>query len=93
VENTYLREGLDLAQPPRYGEIVGESEAMRAVFRWIDRVAPSDSTVMIYGESGTGKELVARAIHAGSARAHQGLRPGELRSPVGEPAGLGALRA
>ncbi len=69
VENTYLREGLDLAQPPRYGEIVGESEAMRAVFRWIDRVAPSDSTVMIYGESGTGKELVARAIHAGSARA------------------------
>jgi two-component system, NtrC family, response regulator HydG len=71
VENTYLREGLELAQPPRYGEIVGESEAMRAVFRWIDRVAPSDSTVMIYGESGTGKELVARAIHAGSPRAHQ----------------------
>jgi two-component system response regulator HydG len=42
---------------------------MKQVFRWIDRVARSDSTVMIYGESGTGKELVARAIHAGSHRA------------------------
>jgi two-component system, NtrC family, response regulator HydG len=71
VENTYLREGMDPADTPRYGEIVGESEAIRSVFRWIDRVAPSDSTVMIYGESGTGKELVARAIHAGSTRATQ----------------------
>jgi len=64
VENTYLREEAEA----RYGEIVGESQEMDAVFRWIDRVARSDSTVMIYGESGTGKELVARAIHAGSPR-------------------------
>lgn len=69
VENTYLREGLGESEPPRYGEIIGESEAMRSVFRWIDRVSRSDSTVMIYGESGTGKELVARAIHAASPRA------------------------
>ncbi len=70
VENTYLREGLpDPAEPPRYSDIIGESEAMKQVFRWIERVARSDSTVMIYGESGTGKELVARAIHAGSNRA------------------------
>ena len=41
---------------------------MKEVFRWIGRVARSDSTVMIYGESGTGKELVARAIHSGSPR-------------------------
>jgi len=41
---------------------------MQDVFKWIGRVAPSDSTVMIYGESGTGKELVARAVHAGSKR-------------------------
>jgi len=64
VENTYLREEAEA----RYGEIVGESEEMEAVFRWVERVAKSDSTVMIYGESGTGKELVARAIHAGSPR-------------------------
>ena len=70
VENTYLREGLPDSEPgPRYSEIIGESRAMKEVYRWIDRVARSDSTVMIYGESGTGKELVARAIHAGSGRA------------------------
>jgi two-component system, NtrC family, response regulator HydG len=68
VENTYLREGIGEAEPPRYGEIIGESTEMAAVFRWIDRVSRSDSTVMIYGESGTGKELVARAIHASSPR-------------------------
>jgi len=64
VENAYLRE----EAPARYGEIMGESAPMQEVFRWIDRVARSESTVMIYGESGTGKELVARAIHAGSPR-------------------------
>lgn len=64
VENTYLREESEA----RYGEIVGDSGEMGEVFRWIDRVARSESTVMIYGESGTGKELVARAIHAGSPR-------------------------
>ncbi len=64
VENTYLREETQA----RYGEIVGESPPMEEVFRWIGRVAKSDSTVMVYGESGTGKELVARAIHAGSTR-------------------------
>ena len=64
VENAYLREETQA----RYGEIVGESPPMQEVFRWVDRVARSESTVMIYGESGTGKELVARAIHAGSPR-------------------------
>jgi DNA-binding NtrC family response regulator len=64
VENLYLKQEAEA----RYGEMVGESPAMREVFRWVDRVARSDSTVMVYGESGTGKELVARAIHAQSAR-------------------------
>ncbi len=64
IENTSLKEQTEA----RYGEIIGEAPAMKQVFRWIRRVARSESTVMIYGESGTGKELVARAIHASSSR-------------------------
>ncbi|MCB9479107.1 MAG: sigma-54-dependent Fis family transcriptional regulator [Deltaproteobacteria bacterium] len=50
------------------GEMIGGSEAMRRVYEAIEKVAPTDSTVLILGESGTGKELVARAIHQKSAR-------------------------
>jgi len=52
----------------RYPEIVGQSESIKEVFRMIDKVAHTDSTVMITGESGTGKELVAHAIHRNSPR-------------------------
>ncbi len=47
----------------RLGRLIGQSEAMRAVYRTIERVAASRANVLITGESGTGKELVARAIH------------------------------
>ncbi len=47
----------------RLGQIIGRSEKMRTVFRTVERVADSRSSVLIAGESGTGKELVARAIH------------------------------
>jgi DNA-binding NtrC family response regulator len=50
------------------GEIIGDSPEMKKVMDLVRTVAPTDTTVMIRGESGTGKELVARAIHAGSAR-------------------------
>ena len=70
VENTYLRSEAADGDTP-YGEMVGQSEGMRRVQRFVERVARSDSTVMVYGESGTGKELVARAIHARSRR-HDG---------------------
>ncbi len=50
-------------------EMVGKCEEMEAMFRRIDKVAPTTSTVLIIGESGTGKELVARALHAKSQRA------------------------
>ncbi len=49
--------------------LVGTSAAMREVYKRIGRVAPTDLPVLLEGESGTGKELVARAIHASSARA------------------------
>jgi transcriptional regulator with PAS, ATPase and Fis domain len=49
-------------------DLIGNSEAMHRVLREIERVAPSNASVIITGESGTGKELVARAIHANSPR-------------------------
>lgn len=61
-ENEYLR-----------GELIGESEKMTEVHRTIQRIAPSDSTVLITGESGTGKELVARALHRRSLRSSKPL--------------------
>jgi DNA-binding NtrC family response regulator len=51
-----------------YGELTGQSEAMRSVYQIIDAVAPSSASVLILGESGTGKELVARALHQKSER-------------------------
>ncbi len=48
--------------------IIGNSPAMREVYKTIGKVAPSDMTVLIQGESGTGKELIARAIHYNSRR-------------------------
>jgi len=65
-ENVYLRD--ELAVHFNFGEIVGGSEPMQKIYRVIEKVAPTDSSVLIYGESGTGKELVARAIHKASQR-------------------------
>ena len=49
-------------------KLTGHSEAMQRVYRLIDRIAPTESTIVILGETGTGKELVARAIHDRSRR-------------------------
>lgn len=58
-----------------FGKIIGYSDSMRKVFERIEKVAGTDSTVIIYGESGTGKELVARAIHFNSDRNSYPLVP------------------
>lgn len=56
-----------------FDNMIGYSDGMKKIFETIEKVASSDSTVMIYGESGTGKELVARAIHFNSERINSPL--------------------
>jgi two-component system response regulator PilR (NtrC family) len=68
-ENRSLRQ--ELQERYEFHNIVGHSQKMQAVFRMIEKVAPSESTVLIYGESGTGKELVTRALHCHSKRKDQ----------------------
>lgn len=58
----------DLAQRYPVSDMIGDSEAMRALLQHIERVAVTDSTVLICGESGSGKELVARTLHDRSER-------------------------
>ncbi|MBI5441522.1 MAG: sigma 54-interacting transcriptional regulator [Deltaproteobacteria bacterium] len=66
AENVYLREEIQGAHD--FEEIVGESAALKSALRKVDLVAATDAAVLILGETGTGKELIARAIHARSAR-------------------------
>lgn len=65
-ENRRLQDEISVAH-----NMVGDSPRMRDVYQFIARVAPRDTTILIYGESGTGKELVARAIHRASTRANK----------------------
>ena len=70
-ENVYLRK--EIQREHNFVEMVGSSPALLAVLRDLDKVAPTDSTVLVSGETGTGKELLARAIHNGSARKGRSL--------------------
>ena len=65
-ENAYLEE--EVRTEHNFGEIVGESAALRRVLKEVETVAPTGSTVLIRGETGTGKELIARALHELSPR-------------------------
>jgi formate hydrogenlyase transcriptional activator len=65
-EKVYLEE--EARTDHNFGEIVGESAALRRVLKQVEAVAPTDSTVLILGETGTGKELIARALHDLSPR-------------------------
>jgi len=66
AENVYLQQ--ELQRDSSFGEIVGESDAIKYVLFKVTQVAPTDTTVLITGETGTGKELIARAIHEASSR-------------------------
>ena len=68
-ENLILREEIDRSS--MFEEIVGSCKPMREVLKQVEKVAPSDSTVLILGETGTGKELIAHALHRRSKRANR----------------------
>jgi transcriptional regulator with GAF, ATPase, and Fis domain len=64
----------DLGKPdeqPTFGSAIGASTAMKQLFGILDRVSPSDSTVLLLGETGTGKEVMARTIHLKSKRGNR----------------------
>jgi transcriptional regulator with GAF, ATPase, and Fis domain len=67
-ENAALRK--EVAERGMFGEIVGSSPVLREVLSKVEKVAASDTTVLVLGETGTGKELIARAIHRRSSRAN-----------------------
>jgi transcriptional regulator with GAF, ATPase, and Fis domain len=69
MENRYLREEVKTT----FGDIIGESAALRQVLQQIEIVAPTEASVLILGETGTGKELLARAIHERSLRRERPL--------------------
>ncbi|WP_455377207.1 sigma-54-dependent Fis family transcriptional regulator [Petrachloros mirabilis] len=66
AQNSYLQE--EIKGSHNFEELIGSSTTLKNVFRSVERVAPTDSTVLITGETGTGKELIARAIHNLSLR-------------------------
>jgi DNA-binding NtrC family response regulator len=68
-ENLRLKD--ELKQKFSFSNIIGKSQAMKAVFELIKAAAPTRSTILLQGESGTGKELVAKAIHVNSNRADE----------------------
>ncbi len=72
-ENRLLR--MEVKKKFEFSNIIGKSKKMQEVFSLVEKVAPSNSTVIIYGGSGTGKELVAKAIHYNSPRANRPFIP------------------
>ncbi len=65
-ENICLK--AELSKSEKFGDLLGSNPEMQKIYAMIERIAPTNSTVLVQGESGTGKELVARAIHSNSLR-------------------------
>jgi transcriptional regulator with GAF, ATPase, and Fis domain len=75
IESTTGETFLPISNRDRFGELVGSSIEMRAVYAILERVAASTATVLIQGETGTGKDVVARSLHAASPRAQRPFVP------------------
>ena len=71
AENTYLQEQINLTH--KFEDILGQSQSLKSVLSQVEKVAPTDTTVLILGETGTGKELFARALHNLSPRNNRPL--------------------
>jgi formate hydrogenlyase transcriptional activator len=71
AQNVYLQE--EIKGTHNFEELIGSSSSLKKVLKNVERVAPTDSTVLITGETGTGKELIARAIHNLSPRKNKPL--------------------
>ncbi|MDQ1318042.1 MAG: hypothetical protein QG588_1698 [Candidatus Poribacteria bacterium] len=83
LENQWLRQ--ELRQKYDFHNIIGKSKPMKKIYSFLEKIAPTDSNVLVMGESGTGKELVAKAIHYNSLRKNArfvtvdcGAIPGDL---------------
>jgi transcriptional regulator with PAS, ATPase and Fis domain len=63
------RDTVELSPRHRFGDVIGASTEMRRLYGILEKVAPTDSSILVQGETGTGKELLARAIHDASPRA------------------------
>jgi DNA-binding NtrC family response regulator len=81
-ENIHLRS--QLKKKYRFENIIGDSDRMQKVFEVIEKVADTESTVLILGESGTGKELIAKAIHYNSYRRDKPFVPVNCAAIPGE---------
>ena len=90
-ENVYLRK--ELKNRYRFENIIGTSRKMQLVYSLINKVADTDSTVLIQGESGTGKELVARGLHFNSNRQHHPFVAINCSALTGEFARVGIVRS
>jgi DNA-binding NtrC family response regulator len=92
-ENRWLK--LEVRKKFEFDKIIGKSKKMQEVFSLIEKVAASNSTVIIYGGSGTGKELVAKAIHHHSPRAEKPFVPfncGAIPEPLVESELFGHIK-
>ena len=75
-ENLLLKKRIEkIGRENRFGNMIGKSKSMQAVFQLAEKVARYDTTVLITGESGTGKELIARGIHFQGERSNESLVP------------------